>query len=375
MSAMTKRIFSSSLFAMTELNEKFILQKFEQKASQIEWKIYNNQQIELIIRRLQATTQTLAVSAFRRNEKFFHIKIVEQIFEKFAENFYVEWVVFVRIMKNQFDQNDCDNFASNSNRFKIFHVEIFLKKNINAQLLWQAERTTHSDRKFIWNEFKNFLKNNIKRIFTRKKNIYDKYLKYKQNFKQSIMNYDAHRIALRAEVTSDLKSNAKINLQNFIKNLRENHKNYVIDHDLENKTTILNRFKFREDRDVKKRFNKIINEFILIFENLTFTFDTHTFSFSTLDNSEIASNSVSNSALESMQILYSSWYVSNSNDSTFIESWFNYRRWESFNMMKRSFSSSLSIHSVILVLQISRHCFRDFRSRRRSSHSRCSRCR
>ena len=249
---------------MTELNEKFILQKFEQKASQIEWKIYNNQQIELIIRRLQATTQALAVSVSRRSEKLFHIKTVEQTLEKFAENFYVEWIVFVRVMKNQFDQNDCDNFASNSNRFKIFHVEIFLKKNINAQLLWQAERTTHSDRKFIWNEFKNFLKNNIKRIFTRKKNIYDKYLKYKQNFKQSIMNYDAHRIALRAELTSDLKSNAKVDFQNFIKNLRENHKNYVIDHDLENKTTILNRLKSREDRDVKKRFNNSNNKLDII---------------------------------------------------------------------------------------------------------------
>ena len=31
-------------------------------------------------------------------------------------------------MKNQFDQNDCDNYASNSNRFKILYVEIFLKK-------------------------------------------------------------------------------------------------------------------------------------------------------------------------------------------------------------------------------------------------------
>ena len=52
-------------------------------------------------------------------------------------------------------------------------------------------------------------------------------------------------------------------------------------------------------------------------------------------NFETASNSTSNSAFESMQI-------SNSNDSTFIESWFNYRRWKSFNMMKWSFSSNLS---------------------------------
>ena len=78
------------------------------------------------------------------------------------------------------------------------------------------------------------------------------------------MNYDAHRIALRAELTFDLKSNAKVNLQNFIKNLRENHKSYVIDHDFENKTTILNHLKFRQNRDVKKRFNNNNNTFDII---------------------------------------------------------------------------------------------------------------
>ena len=241
---------TSSLF-----DSEDVLSKFDRTANQIEWKIYNRQQIDLIIKRLQTASQSSAASIFQRIEKLFHIKTIEQTSALFVENSYVEWILFVRIMKNQFDQNNCDNFASNSNRFKILYVEIFLKKNINAQLLWQAERTSNSDKKYIWVEFKNFLNKNIKRVFTRKKNIYDKYLKYKQNFQQFVMNYDAHRIALKAELTFDLKSNAEIDFQNFVKSLREENKNFLIDHDIENKTTILNRLKSRENREQKKRFN------------------------------------------------------------------------------------------------------------------------
>ena len=148
-----------------------------------------------------------------------------------------------------------------------------MKKKINAQLLWQAERINHSLRKYIWEKFKNFLKNNIKKIFTRKENIYDEYLKYKQNLKQSIMNYDVHKIALRAKLTLQFKFNANVNLQNFIKSLRENHKDFVYDHDFENKTTILNRLKFRENRDVKKRFNNNNNKFEIIKDKQTNDFN------------------------------------------------------------------------------------------------------
>ena len=87
------------------------------------------------------------------------------------------------------------------------------------------------------------------------------------------MNYDAHRIALRAELTSQFKSNADVDLQNFIKSLRENHRNFVYDHDLENKTTILNRLKSRENRDVKKRFNNSNNKFEIIKDKQTNDFN------------------------------------------------------------------------------------------------------
>ena len=55
-----------------------------------------------------------------------------------------------------------------------------------------------------------------------------------------------------------------------------------------------------------KLFVLVISEFTPIFGNLTPTFGTHTLSSSILDNFEAAPDSVSNSALESMQIRYSS---------------------------------------------------------------------
>ena len=115
-------------------DNKNILSKSDRKTNQIEWKIYNRQQINLIIKRFK-TSRIFVVSIIQRSNKFFHIKTIDQTSNKFENFFYVEWVIYVRIMKNQFDQNDCDNYTSNSNRFKILYIEIFLKKKTIAQLL------------------------------------------------------------------------------------------------------------------------------------------------------------------------------------------------------------------------------------------------
>ena len=246
---------SPPLSAMTELGEEPILQEPGPGAGQAEWRAYNNQQVELTIRRLQARASTPATPPVRRSEKPFHIKTIGQTPDKFGGNSYAEWVVYVRAMENQFDQNDCDNYAPDPNRSKVLYAETFLKKDTNAQLLWQAERTNQPKRRYTWEEFKNFLKNNTKGASTRKEDTYDKYLEYKQGPKQSVMDYDAHRIALRAELTPEFKPNADVDLQNFIKGLREDHKDFVYDHGLEDKATILDRLKSREDRDAKKRSN------------------------------------------------------------------------------------------------------------------------
>ena len=46
-------------------------------------------------------------------------------------------------------------------------------------------------------------------------------MKYEQEFKQDIAKYEIQRIVLKIEFIVDLKFNDEMNLQNFIKNLRE----------------------------------------------------------------------------------------------------------------------------------------------------------
>ena len=91
---MTSRIISSLFY-----NDD-ILSKFDRTTNQIEWRIYNRQQINLIIKRLQSISQTLVASIIQRTNKFFYIKTIDQISNKFEEIFYVEWIIYVRIMKN-----------------------------------------------------------------------------------------------------------------------------------------------------------------------------------------------------------------------------------------------------------------------------------
>ena len=109
------------------------------------------------------------------------------------------------------------------------------------------------------------------------------------------MNYDVHRIVLRAKLISKFKSNAKVNFSNFIKNLRENHRNFVYDHNLKNKTTILNRFKFRENRDVKKRFNNNNNKLDIIKNKQTNDFNKRKRNNENFENNENKINKTINS--------------------------------------------------------------------------------
>lgn len=228
-------------------------------AGQAEWRAYNRQQVDLAIRRSRAP-RAPAAPIIQRSDKPFHIKTIGQTPDKFGGNSYAEWVVYVRAMENQFDQNDCDNYAPDPDRSKVLYAETFLKKEATAQLLWQAERTNYPQKKYTWEEFKNFLRVNTKGASTRKEDTYDKYLEYKQGPKQSVMDYDAHRVALRAELTPEFKPNAEVDLSNFIKGLREDHRDFVYDHGLEDKATILDRLKSREDRDAKKRSNNSNNK-------------------------------------------------------------------------------------------------------------------
>ena len=84
-------------------------------------------------------------------------------------------------------------------------------------------------------------------------------MKYEQEFKQDIAKYEIQRIVLRIEFIVDLKFNDEMNFQNFIKNLREKNKNYVVNQNLTIKIFIINRLK-KKNREYEKRFHFHINK-------------------------------------------------------------------------------------------------------------------
>ena len=241
---MTSRA-TSSLF-----DSEDILSEFDRTASQVEWRVYNRQQIDLVIRRLQESSSASVVSTVSRNDKSYHVKIIEQTFALYIEEFYVEWMFYTRIMKSQFKINQCDHFAIDLNDVKLVYVEIFLKREITIHMLWEIDVTARSDEERIWVEYKNFLKINVQRVFIRVENIYDKYLNYKQINKQFVMNYDVNRIALMIQLTSKLKFNSHKKLQNFIRDLLSKHRRFLArERDMHTKIEIFNRLKKIEDAD------------------------------------------------------------------------------------------------------------------------------
>ena len=248
---MFERIISS----LSILNDEFILNESKFKTSQIEWKIYHKKQfdqIQQIIKRFEIIVRSNSKFVFFNEKKSFFIKIQKIQSTNFHEKFHAKWRLFVRIMKNQFVINQCDQRFFNFNQLKILYVEIFLKKNIFVQLLWQAKIIENFDRIYIWLKFKDFLKINIKEAIRRKKNVFDKYMKYEQKLKQNIAKYEIQRIALKIELIVNLKFNDEMNFQNLITNLREKNKNYVVNQNLTIKIFIMNRLKSKEDREYEK---------------------------------------------------------------------------------------------------------------------------
>ena len=107
-----------------------------------------------------------------------------------------------------------------------------------------------------------FSKKNIKKVFIKKKNNFEKYKNYKQKINQSIKNYDAHRIVLFSNLHSIMKFSSTIELQNFVLNLIQNNQNFLIEQEIENdKNVILKRFKQRENFQRKKQRNVNQNKF------------------------------------------------------------------------------------------------------------------
>ena len=200
--------------------------------------------------RFMQSSLFVAFEIFRRNDKFYHIKTIEQTFAFYIEKFYVEWIFHIRIIKSQFKINQCDRFANDSNNVKFVYVEIFLKREITIHMLWKIDVIAKSNEKRIWIEYKNFLKINVQRIFIKVENIYDKYLNYKQINKQSVMNYDVNRIVFMIQFTSKLKLNSHEKFQNFIKELLSKHRRFLArKRDMHTKIEIFNRLKKIENVD------------------------------------------------------------------------------------------------------------------------------
>ena len=83
---------------------------------------------------------------------------------------------------------------------------------------------------------------------------------YEQKFKHNIAKYQIQRIVLKVKLIVNLKFNDEMNFQNFVTNLREKNKNYVVNQNLTIKIFIMNRFKNKEDREYEKRSHFHINK-------------------------------------------------------------------------------------------------------------------
>ena len=108
----------------------------------------------------------------------------------------------------------------------------------------------------------NFFKKNIKKIFIKKENNFEKYRNYKQRTNQSIRNYDVHRIVLFANLHSNMKFSSAIELQNFVLNFIQNNQIFFVDQRIEDdRDLIFRRFKQRENNERKKQRNVNNNKF------------------------------------------------------------------------------------------------------------------
>ena len=247
--------------SFTKLSEKILLDFSEVDVTSKKFRTYIRQQHERheIYRRTQAF-QASIISSIVVREKFFYIKIMRDKSNLFSKNSYAEWIQYVWEMKNQFDMNQMNDIFQEhfvkTNKIKFFFVVIFLKKDFNAQLLWSVKARNNSNKAYIWTKYVNFLKDNIKRIFIKKENNFEKYRNYKQRFNQSIRDYDAHRIVLISKLHSIMKFSTAIEFQNFVLNLIQNNQIFFVEQEIEDdRDLILKRFKQRENNERKKQRN------------------------------------------------------------------------------------------------------------------------
>lgn len=215
-----------------------------------QWRAYTRQQVALARQRPIQPPPPVAPEVPRRSDKPYHIKTIGQAPALYTGESYAEWISHTRAMESQFKANQCDRFADDPDSAKLVYAETFLKRGTTIHMLWEADVTARPDEERTWIGYKDFLKVNVQGASTRVEDTYDKYLDYKQTNKQSVMNYDANRIALMAQLTPELKPNSHEELQNFIRGLLPKHRRFLArERDMHTKIEVLNRLKKIEDAD------------------------------------------------------------------------------------------------------------------------------
>ena len=247
-----------------------MLSEFVENADVFLWLIYYKQQIEKdhkkkiklktrIIERSKSAiiisfVSTSSIFALDSVWKSFVMKIIETTSNQYKKKNYKKWKKYCKQMKNQFTQNNVNHMIQFSNRIKIVYVNIYFKFQNNANKLWNAKIDVHSNKQYIWNEFKIFLKNDIERAITLQQNFLRKYRKHKQNHTQSIKNYNVERINMFAELKFEFKLTNSMKFNDFRDELRLKFRCMLLKKKkISTKTKLFERLKRIKDAQILKK--------------------------------------------------------------------------------------------------------------------------
>ena len=229
------------------------------------WLIYYKQQIEEShkkeirlqarnVERVESATSTSSASASVFVWKFFVMKIIDATPDQYEKKDYKKWKKYCKQMKSQFTQNNVNHMTQFPNRIKIAYVSTYLKSQSNANKLWNAETDAHSNKQYIWNEFKVFLKSDIERAITLQQNLLRKYRKHKQNHTQSIKNYNVERVNILAELKLEFRLTNSVKLNDFRDELRLKLRCMLLkEKKISTKTKLFERLKRMKDAQILKK--------------------------------------------------------------------------------------------------------------------------
>ena len=256
-----------------------LLLVFAEDVDVILWMIYYKQQIEenqkrmirFEARNVERSKFTISTSSTHSSAlvwKLFTMKIIDATFDQYEEENYKKWKKYCKQMKSQFTQNNVNHMIQFSNLIKIAYVNIYLKFQNNANKLWNAKIDAHSNKTYIWNEFKTFLKSDIERAITLQQNFLRAYRKHKQNSNQFVKNYNAKRINMFVELKFEFKFTIVVKFNDFRDELHRKFRCMLLrKKKILTKIELLDRLKRMKDNQVlKKKFKS--------FKKRKFFFDT-----------------------------------------------------------------------------------------------------